>query len=539
MSTKRLLFSDGTHITKRNFSTLIDFFSARGVTPHVPKQDDLPIGCHGDYEDHIDRLRRFVETIESKEIDDALDASHLGVNLFDAGRSEALSLLITTEQWIDQQIPVERADLFKSMWERSRRTLILNMAAAMYWIEFWFNYTRTKLNPDYVCVFSGSLTYARSLLEIMKSRPGRVFVLESFFTGNDYYLEERYEPIANRSDLRFSSMQKALALPSSRRAYEIQRNIAFSSIRNMKNKNVQQPPSSGVRVFANGRRTLLLLGQVLNDFSLLEYKGVGLCSIEFYIRFLDSMLKGTDLNIIVKTHPWETKKVHLKSEVTFGRLSTRFEGCDRVKIVSDWPIADLFQEADCVATINSQSGIEAALAGFKVLQVGDAFWGEKGFSHDLTPRDEHGWLRILSNPHQWRLSLSEYDRLEEFLTRALRLWLVGEKSDPTGRLAASFYELPRSPGKPTAAVVKPTPKAPAPKSPATALATTRLTAAPGANETRPTPQYSITALELPNHDKPPANVSRKLRKLMTKPKDFFRDSRYPALRMMAKFAPTR
>jgi hypothetical protein len=42
----------------------------------------------------------------------------------------------------------------------------------------------------------------------------------------------------------------------------------------------------------------------------------------------------------------------------------------------------LIQQAHCVATINSQSGLEAAIRGKPVLVLGDAFYCGLGFTND-------------------------------------------------------------------------------------------------------------------------------------------------------------
>ncbi|MGS0640020.1 hypothetical protein ACU8YC_28585, partial [Citrobacter sp. VF227] len=72
--------------------------------------------------------------------------------------------------------------LFDKLFVTDNEDLRLNIASARYWTEYWFTLLSSK-TFDAVFIFSGALTYAAALMEVMKGFPGRVYVFESFFTG--------------------------------------------------------------------------------------------------------------------------------------------------------------------------------------------------------------------------------------------------------------------------------------------------------------------------------------------------------------------
>ncbi|MDK4603517.1 capsule biosynthesis protein, partial [Kingella kingae] len=69
-----------------------------------------------------------------------------------------------------------------------------------------------------------------------------MMVMESLFTGNEFFCEERYSPIANRTDIMHKAVyQSLLDKINSESVYENERMKAINKMILMKNKNVQQP----------------------------------------------------------------------------------------------------------------------------------------------------------------------------------------------------------------------------------------------------------------------------------------------------------
>jgi len=499
MGDKTLLLADGVHINPRNFGSLLSFVSARNVDIVRDKKTKLPIDAFGQYAPYQDVIDGQIQSLAPYDAKALYGFEYRGINVFSVCRAETLSLLITTPAWMNEALPDNSRSLFELMHERDEQVLRSNMAAAMFWIDHWRETPRKTPRLSYIGVFSGSLIYARALLEVAKFWQGRAFVFESFFTGKHYYCEERFDPIANRSDVRLPTVYKGLAVPTEPELFDSARTAALKAVEQSCNKNVTQPDQCGKRVFDNGKKTVLVLGQVLNDFSLLEYNNVGLGSIDLYQRLIQTVLEQTDLNVIFKAHPWEQQKSNLFKPATLNAVTKRFGENNRMAILEDHNLGDLLQEVDCVTCINSQSGIEAALAGFKPIQFGRAFWGQRGFTHDLEPTNMDDFLDVLRTPSDWRLRLDEYDSLSHWLIAMLDSWLIQESTtvSSTRRLSTLFYEI--APRKPKAAA-----KAPS----KTKLATANVSPVAAA----------------------PASTQRKVRKLLRDPEAFFRDARNPSIR---------
>ncbi|MDJ0625991.1 MAG: hypothetical protein QNJ31_06465 [Candidatus Caenarcaniphilales bacterium] len=456
MSNKTLLLADNIHITKRNFESLIEFCEACNIKVIAPKHEKLPINVFGNYESLEEHLKIWIEELQKLNKDELFLYEYKNVNVFKVAKAELMSLICVHPQWKGSYYGDDLNQIFERAFEDNNKELILNMAAAIFWIDYWEDETKRISKIDYVGIFSGSLIYARALIEVMKSRRGRVFIMESFFTGQHYYCEEKYEPIANRSDIRHRTVYNSVKslLPEERRIYEMKVRQTLQAIKLMKNKNVVQPESTGDKLFNNTNKTILILGQVVNDFSLLEVGQAGISSIAIYRNVIDIALSQTNLNIVFKAHPWERKKNNLKSAVTLNYLKSIYAEEDRIIFLENYAINDLFNQSNCVFCINSQSGIEAAINGFKPIQCGNAFYGGKGFTTDVNHKKlELDLPSIISNSLNWKLNIEEYNHLTDFLVCSLDKWLVKEKGWNSQRLKEIFYEVKppaKLPAKPAA-----------------------------------------------------------------------------------------
>jgi hypothetical protein len=511
MGDKTFLLADAVHINEKNFASLLSFCSTRNVDFVRPKFKTLPIDAFGNYAAHREVMSSHRAMLEKMSPDTLFEYSIDGVALFETCRAELMSLLIASSpKWRNQPLPETRRALFDNAFEFSNAELIDNMAAACLWIEFWSVTVKATPRLAYVGVFSGSLTYARALLEVMRFHPGRCFVMESFFTGMHFYCEERYTPISNHSDIRLKTVYRAIVKPLDRGAHEIKRNQVRAALQKIKNKNVNQPHATGVRLFKNDHPTLLILGQVLNDYSLLETLECGINSLDLYRQVIRKVLAETQWNVIYKAHPWERNKHNLRRAITLDELTDEFGRESRVALVEEHALPDLFNESDGVLCINSQSGIEAALAGFMPIQLGNAFWGGNGFSYDVDHRRLENILTILAIPAQCHADLAAYERLEAWLVAVIGEWLVeealGAKAD--ARLKKIFSEIAvRVPGMTGQASSK-----------ATDLQTG-------------TANRGISAFTSPTH----GTFQRKLRKFIRRPADFFRDAKSGVVRRLGLF----
>lgn len=589
----KFLIADPVHIHARNFGSLFDYFADKKATMVVNEEFKPWMSAFGNYAEFQKPLKENYSRLKKLGADELFDFSVMQINLFKVCRAEILSLAITSEDMRSTPLPDSARDLFDILFSAHKDTLLWNMAAAIHWIEFWSTMLK-RHNPKFVLVFSGSLTYARSLLEAVRTHTARIFVLESFFTGNDNYVEEKFEPIANNSNLKHQAYYKSLEPILTPAERDRERNKAINKVISSKNKNVNQPEETKVKLFKNEKKTILITGQVLNDFSVLEYKGVGLNSIALYIELIEKLLTRTDLNIIFKAHPWERKKKNIQSPLTLETLCKKFDTSpsvvardDRLIFIEDFNIKSLFRQVDFVAGINSQALIEAAFEGYQPIQFGNAFYGKKGFTSDYNAENLDKFIDDMNSgviPSQ--LGITEYRNYETFLLRTLQYSLVS--AFPSGKAQLStLFNLPTHvtilkgppaapPAKPAAPAKPATPEKAAPPAVAAAPkpATPALPAAPKASPAvakvvappaTPSPAVVATAVvttavvattveskpaqiqSLPAEvEKTPAELAKieaaekknkKWQKFWKTPKRFFLDSKNKRIRWMHVFFP--
>ena len=435
----KFFIADPVHINRKNFGSLYEFFEETKANTIFNEERQNWISLFGDYSAHREHLSQELTHLQSLTKDELFDLSLLEINIFKVARAEILSLLITKSTFINKPLPSTRRELFSYIFDTEKETLLLNMSAAIQWINHWAP-TIKKHNPKFVLVFSGSLIYARTLLELLKNSTPRAFVLESFFTGSDNYIEEKYEPIANNSNLKFKAYYRSLGSNDSPTERDRNRNKAINKILTGTNKNVVQPIESAETLFRNRHKTVLITGQVLNDFSLLEHKDLGLNSLHFYKELISKILSETELNVIFKAHPWERKKKNITTSLTFTELSSYFEtnekgynNSERLLIVEDHNIKSIFKQTEYVLGLNSQALLEAAFEGFQPIQFANAFYGNLGFTSDYSHENIDMFVNDLkAEKVPSRLGLPQYRSYEEFITKALQFSLVS--AFPSGKI---------------------------------------------------------------------------------------------------------
>lgn len=528
--------ADPLHINKKNFASLYEYLSESKATVslHEGRRDWITLA--GDYSQLQAELSDDYASLSELSAEALLAKSLLGVNLFDAARAEHLMTVITDACWSSSRFPTSRTELFGRLNDAFRERLLWNMAAAANWLKYWSNHFDRIPTPDFVLVFSGSSIYAKTLLGLMKSKPPRTFVLESFFTGNDYYIEEKYDHLANNSNLAQVAYYRSMHLPEGQDERDKERNKALNKVFAMRNKNVTQPAPSEVQLFDNDKPVLTIVGQVVNDFSLLESGVCGIHSLEVYMDLIDALLEHTDYNIVFKCHPWERKKVGLLCPFTKERLIARYhhkaaelaekEGSNvvqaspmehsagtRIAIVEDINLKSLYKISKVIVGLNSQGLLEAAFEGFRPVQFGNAFFGRKGFTSDYGVNEINRFITDLSSPSfPGRLDLAGYREFEAFLTRALQCSLVA--ATPSGKVRLrTIFEVRRT--------VKLTPN-PSKAAPAPAPVT--------AGVAVKSKKAEVQVSQVPRSQEAGSPMRRKLQKLRRSPKKFFLDSKIPVLR---------
>ncbi|OOF51656.1 capsular polysaccharide export protein, LipB/KpsS family [Rodentibacter trehalosifermentans] len=444
-----ILVADSLHINQRNFGSFFKFTERVKPTKlHFEDSHKDWIALYGVYDSKLAALYSKIEILSKCSKDELLAFKVNDIPLFSVCRAEVLTLAATHKIWYDNPYPTNTKDIFEKLHTHNHTTLLQNMAAAWYWIEFWKTRLAELGNFTHCCVFSGGLIYQKALIEQLKYTSVRVMVMESLFTGNEYYCEERYSPIANNCDIKnpavYKSYIKALETDD---AYDKERMKAINKMLMMKNKNVEQPSSSDSLIFSDPDRPLVsIIGQVVNDFSVLEYKNNGISTIAFYKELIEK-LASAGFNVAIKTHPWEEKKNNLKHPLTKTVL-TEFvatlplELQQRIQVIDHYAIKKLFEQSKWIVGLNSQGLIEAAFEGFKPVQFGNAFYGKRSFTHDYALNDIDGFIQdLLTDKLNHILTLSEWDKFEQFITILLQKHAVSVHNSGILNLQ-KIFELP-------------------------------------------------------------------------------------------------
>jgi hypothetical protein len=516
---KRVLIADPLHVHKRNFASLFEYFrlaDCETILCDLPK--DL-LTAFGHYAERGE-VMAFAGPLRSLSADQLFVMRAGGATLFSIARLELMARVATEPDWIglDCYGQDDRA-LFDRLFERNHEALIENLAAARYWCQRWHAIIRNTPPVSIAVLFSGCLIYARAFAEIMHRRQGALYICESFFTGCDYYLEARHSPLPNQSLLRAPGLYSFLAAPLHGPARRGARVALVNRLGERNNKNVRQPAPANQRLFPAETKVVLILGQVLNDFSLLNTGRAGFHSIAFYRSCIERLLRDTSASVIFKAHPWERKKLGDGRARTYDTLVSHFgENQPRVQFVEDYPIDDLFLEADFAVGINTQSLLEAAFAGLKPIQIGDAFYGNKGFTHDVHEVQEI--VDIVNRQRASSLSVREYAAFETFMIKALQSWLVPEQAgEGIPRLISLLGPVPKKPASKVAAGQA---KAAVVQKAAVAASAVNVAAA------------AVTA-RIDGVEAESSRAIRKWQKLRRTPHAFFRDSRLPLLRALARW----
>lgn len=495
----RVLFSDPIHINEKNFQSLIDYL--RDINAKITKPNNASsIGRFGDYS-NFKSIIDIANDLESNLESINRNIEYRGVNLFDACQAELMSLCFSRAHWLEVELYGKSKDnMFQMLLQHDRRDLILNLASAKYWINFWQKILESK-TFDTVLIFSGSLTYCTTLIEMMKSFPGKLYILESFYTGRHYYLEEKYSHIPNNTDARHRNVITART-PKNIHIDQKRLNSGLKDASITKNKNVQQPEKSKPISFKNKNKVILIAGQVANDFSLLKTGETGINSIHFYIKIISELLSKTNVNIIFKSHPWENKKSNIKEPLTKTLIESKFSNNERLNIIENYNIYDIFDQVDYLTTLNSQIGIEAAIAGIKPYQFGNAFYGKNGFTYDLHVDQIEAIISDINLGKSGHLNSDEYIKLREYLMHMLIDHLIPEESMRGKNKLSQIFKI-----KP--AIV-------------TKASTTE-------NTNKLENKSTITTKAEPD-----STFEKKLLKLKNNPKLFFIDSRYRVLNFIGK-----
>lgn len=511
---------DSIHLNEKNFSSLFSYISEGGHQLVRHSSLNHLISIYGNYSSLPAEIAECYRIYSQYDFQDICAAEVSGVLLIDVCWLEFLSYLYSDTKISDIGVVLTRGDIFEFIKNEPKhyRQFVANIASAAFWVEYWNAYFEKSSGFDAALIFSGSLTYARSLIEILRKTSIRVFLLESFFTGNDYYCEERFLPLPNESFIKHKNYYDSVEL--NELDYDFDRVKALNKIILSRNLNVKQPPFGGSDV---GDGFVLVVGQVVNDFSVLGYGEAGVSTLALYSQIIEKILASTSLNVVFKSHPWENSKHNLKSSVTANFIREKFSNFldDRLYVVEDFNIEELFSKAKSVILFNSQAGIEAAWFGLKPIVLGCPFYGEKGFTKDLSPLFIDEIVDAINQVgcNRQLLTLAEYDKFELFLVKSFIYSLVSKHKSGVSQLRkilAPVRYIKLSEKKDYSDDTFP-------QNSNNATAVKAAVAVPGAPVGSSTKISDLSGFE------------KKLIKLIRNPRGFVRDSKNPVLRFFSRF----
>lgn len=435
----RVLRTEDFHLNAKNFAPLLkvlkepQYQTFLALTEKTRFQEvlmrDIMNAC-GQYEPFMPQVEEYFELVKDLDAEALSGFTYKQVQIFDCAVHEALSVCIAKPRWQDANFGRDREKILRHFFEDADDLRVLQncCAIAIFWIEFWLRHRmRSKENIytyDAVVLFSGAYIYGAVLIQLMAMRRGRCIICESLFTGNEFYFEELYRPIPNASRIGLPTVLNAHydSVPD---PDDIDRSvtIAVEKIRHMANKNVVQPDQQPLPLKLKGERVVLVIGQVVNDFSLLAGRGSIMFTIPAYRKIIKELLADGRTHVIFKAHPWERKKANIKTDFTKDALADFVstltqEEQDRVWIVSDWNIKQLFGICRHIVTICSQAAIEAALDGFKPITIGGTFYDSGRFCHSF-PTVEAACAAINSDKLPSQLTLQEFKNFELYVAALL------------------------------------------------------------------------------------------------------------------------
>ncbi|SDR37815.1 hypothetical protein [Pseudovibrio sp. Tun.PSC04-5.I4] len=437
----KVLLAENFHLNTRNFGSLLKFMNTTEAEITIGIElgttaSQLMI-ANGNYGPHQDILSAQLETLNELTSDDVNSFQYRGFNLWNLAYPEVLVSLLHEKIFQSYEIADNYKSIIPELFQNHKSQILSCFAAAIYWIDYWQSIKGVHKYHTAI-VFSGAHIYAATLLRILRETQVRCFVCESFMTGNHYLLEHRYTPLPNASN----------ALRELSQIHETQK-ISYTDIikahnhfTTAKNKNVVQPPDKTLPISAGNNEVCLIIGQVINDYSIITGAGSLKNTIPTYEKLLGGLLKDPDRVVIFKAHPWEGKRQISGRNFTFEYLQEFIKGLPlsqqkRVLLVDNWNLNQLLRVSDRVFTLCSQAGIDAARAGFKPYIIGGSFYGNCGFTNDFD--DVTALLHELENNSTSNLlNLSEYKTFERHMAGLFKYKLVAASSAEDKKLNGLF-----------------------------------------------------------------------------------------------------
>ena len=383
----RIFTPDNVHINKKNFCALFELQDKHLISLESHSELTALKLREGDYSDQLLSSNHIDARYESIQVDE------------DDVLPEFLNFIIPTAIRNNETTEIEfLKKKYLRHWENCK-------LVAKFWKAYWANYFEIN-SYDLIVVFSGCRIYQKMALNLAIEKGIKCFTTEHLFTGNEFFFVENDIAPNNISYIKNIN------------AFKYYWPDAEKILARKNNKNVK---SSGVATYiAKDRPVALILGQVVNDYSILCNKTFNkLSAIQVY-KDVIKKLAELDIKIVFKAHPYENEKINIRESLTKNALTKYLNDNDlndRVEIVENVNLELLYEQANWVITICSQSGLEACEWGLKPILLGSAFYDSYGFTETANVNDLIPLIR--GNLDGLYLNPDEFLRYRQFLSGLL------------------------------------------------------------------------------------------------------------------------
>jgi hypothetical protein len=447
-----ILVADAVHFSPRKFQPLYDFAAESGIRILAEKSRAAWWDRADGYRGLADRLVPHRQSLQSLSPAELTTHRYRGIDVFACARNEIVRLLLRrwTEPWPETDGEVAARAIACA---GAREATLLCLAATRDWIDFWHQFLDHNRRPHCAVAYRTSAIHSRSLLEVASRQGIHTFVADRFSTGRHYFFDE-WRPSADRPLLADPGWYGRLALPPDPAARERARAAAHRQLTPIRaavaarsaSEDLAAPidaPKSGIAV---------VLGQLINDPSLLEAPRHRPASPAIYRRLIAGLLGRTDLAVALLVDAPPIARL-LR---TWRDTLTRDQRA-RFRIAEAAPLEVLFSQARWVVSLSAPLALEACRAGLKPVQFAPTALSGKNFTHDFAGPDD--FLGELSAGRiDGGLTLAEYRAFEDFLVRLLLLHLLPEGDRGVAEIAArlaernhvpmlrrcDFYDIPRA-----------------------------------------------------------------------------------------------
>jgi hypothetical protein len=270
-----------------------------------------------------------------------------------------------------------------------------------------------EVSPSAVVVSQGASPMSRPLIEVARRRKINTVATENSFAGGYFFCDNATGIILNRhrAALVDGAWLEAVAFTREERA-------AFDAFLASAKAHKKAEHSTGTAAatgsvreqlgIGRGQRMAVFIGQVCTDASVVMDSKAFVDPVDLIERVWSFFRERPEWTLVVRLHPKECNGASWVNGgslpgpppgepdgylpyncLTARRLAERsmVDGMDaRLRIVADLSVdtQKLMGEAAVGITINSQAGFEMALMDRPVVVCGDAFYGRKGFTFDVS-----------------------------------------------------------------------------------------------------------------------------------------------------------